>query len=338
MKVRASLIFTLIIIVFSSIASANSYLLEKDNNENFQISSNQIIYVDDDASPGWYDAIHVKTLNEGIKNASAGDTIFVYNGTYWIDVFINKTVNLKGENKNTTIIDEKGKILGLHVTADNVNISNFTIKNTTVAHWECSAITIKGNRSRVFNNIITDNRRGMILLNVFGVIVEDNLFLDNHNIHPDYTSYNLELINSYDNIIRGNIFINKEKCVLADFKLTNSDNNQIINNNLSGSNKDGILLISSNKNKIEYNNIDIVSKGYFGIELTKSNLNKIHHNNFINCFIKATARKSWLNNWRGNYWERPRILPKIIFVSKGIIGFIPCFNIDFFPAKELNQI
>ena len=40
------------------------------------------VYVDDDAPSDWYDANHVKTIQEGIDNASAGETVFVYTGLY----------------------------------------------------------------------------------------------------------------------------------------------------------------------------------------------------------------------------------------------------------------
>jgi len=32
-----------------------------------------IIYVDDDAPPGWYDYTHVATIQEGIDHAASGD-------------------------------------------------------------------------------------------------------------------------------------------------------------------------------------------------------------------------------------------------------------------------
>jgi hypothetical protein len=52
------------------------------------------VYVDDDADPGWYDATHVRTIQEGIDNATAGDTVFVYNGTYYENVVVDKTLDL----------------------------------------------------------------------------------------------------------------------------------------------------------------------------------------------------------------------------------------------------
>ena len=37
------------------------------------------VYVNDTAIPGWYDATHVKTIQEGINNSTEGQMVFVYN-------------------------------------------------------------------------------------------------------------------------------------------------------------------------------------------------------------------------------------------------------------------
>ena len=41
-------------------------------------ASKGMIFVDDDADPGWYDATHVKTIQEGIDNATAGDLSLIH--------------------------------------------------------------------------------------------------------------------------------------------------------------------------------------------------------------------------------------------------------------------
>ena len=66
------------------------------------------IYVDDDADLGWYDATHVRAIQEGINNASADYTVSVYDGTYYENVVVDKTIYLIGENKGNTIIDGSG--------------------------------------------------------------------------------------------------------------------------------------------------------------------------------------------------------------------------------------
>jgi len=51
-------------------------------------------------SPGNY-----TTIQSAINTANPGDTIFVYSGTYYENVLVNKTLNLFGENKDITIIN-----------------------------------------------------------------------------------------------------------------------------------------------------------------------------------------------------------------------------------------
>jgi len=110
-------------------------------------ASGNTIYVDDDADPGWYNATHVKTIQEGIDNASSGDTIYVYNGTYCENIIANKSINLVGENKEITIVDGNNGKFVFNITADHVNVSGFTIRNGSLG-------------IKIFNtsdNIITDN-------------------------------------------------------------------------------------------------------------------------------------------------------------------------------------
>ena len=110
-------------------AGAADVWLIKIEGEDYPIAD---VYVDDDADPGWYDATHVRTIQEGIDNATAGDTVFVYNGTYYENVDITKNgINLIGEDKNTTVIDAKyGDGNGILIyNCDYVNVSGFSIRN-----------------------------------------------------------------------------------------------------------------------------------------------------------------------------------------------------------------
>jgi len=88
------------------------------------------IYVDDNRPPEWYDATHVKTIQKGINNATAGDTVYVYNGTYAERVKVNKTVNLVGESRENVIVDGTGTTGHVfYVNVSRVNISTFTVVN-----------------------------------------------------------------------------------------------------------------------------------------------------------------------------------------------------------------
>jgi len=139
------------------------------------------IYVDDDADPGWYDATHVKTIQEGIDNATVGDTVFVYNGTYYGIIMVNKPLSLLGEDKNNTVIDAAENNFNVIVSADSVNISKFTITNTSESSTFSVGLFIQhSNHSTISDNIIISNwGRGIRIDDSDNIVVKNNTFIDN---------------------------------------------------------------------------------------------------------------------------------------------------------------
>jgi parallel beta-helix repeat protein len=88
------------------------------------------IYVDDDAPSEWYDATHVKTIQEGINVALNGGSMFVYSGIYNENIIVNKTLVIEGEDKKSTIIDgQRNGEFVIKVNANMVDICGFTIQN-----------------------------------------------------------------------------------------------------------------------------------------------------------------------------------------------------------------
>ena len=73
------------------------------------------------------------SIQQAIDNASDGDTIFVYDDSspYYEEIIINKSINLVGENRETTIIyGNKSKYPPCNIIiirANHVNISNFKL-------------------------------------------------------------------------------------------------------------------------------------------------------------------------------------------------------------------
>ncbi|MCK4267103.1 MAG: nitrous oxide reductase family maturation protein NosD, partial [Thermoplasmata archaeon] len=63
------------------------------------------------------------TIQEAIDISIAGDTIYVYNGTYQEDLVINKGIALIGEDTANTIIDGTGAESTIEVLVNDVNIS-----------------------------------------------------------------------------------------------------------------------------------------------------------------------------------------------------------------------
>jgi len=252
------------------------------------------IYVDDDADPGWYDATHVKTIQEGVNNASSGNSIFVYNGTYIEHVVVNKSISLIGEKTENTIIEVNTTGNVIRITADWVNISGFTLYGNG-NYFNDRGINIRSNYNTISNNNISGNHYGIyleeprinnilsdntIINNVKGIFllrVNNNALFD--NIISD-NSFGIWLYESCNNTLSGNTVINNDDGI----KMHNAANNSIIDNFIASNNDNGIFL-KDDPNKHSYNNISgntIVSNHKNGIYVWDSSFNTISSNTFIN--------------------------------------------------------
>ena len=220
------------------------------------------IYVDDDASSGWYDATHVKTIQEGIDNASDGFFVFVYSGIYGEQIVLNKTIQLIGENKNNTIIDGGGNSHLITIENDSNTICHFTILNNGSQKYPRCSLIIESN----FN------------------IISDMIFNEN------YSYYSIAIVDSSNNIIKNNTIHNHVILYEAsnnsiennDFKnsgilLEESPDNNIINNLFNNS---GIALMYLSDNNTIMNNT--MTNGYFGLAIAGSSENTIIKNTITN--------------------------------------------------------
>jgi len=73
------------------------------------------------------------SIQEAIDDAMPGDTIFVYDDSspYYENLTIDKSIKLIGENRKTTIVDGEGAKNVIRIIANNVSISNFSIRNSS---------------------------------------------------------------------------------------------------------------------------------------------------------------------------------------------------------------
>jgi len=132
--------------------------------------------VDDDGSADFH------TIQEAINAASLGDTIFVYNGTYYENVVVNKTVTLIGEHRSTTFID--GRRLGtvVNITANNVVISHFTMQkggNNSFDQYPASGINVLSTNTTISDNNVIDNCIGILVLRSNDNKIVNNFVGDN---------------------------------------------------------------------------------------------------------------------------------------------------------------
>jgi len=282
-------------------------------------------------------------IQDAIDNASDGDTVFVYNGTYSELIHVDKSINLLGQDKNETIIsgtyeESDSENMVITVASDHVKIMGFTITGEGGYFLDfflrtCSGIsidkyencTISGNilnnlgnwgiRARQSNNnTITDN----VIYNVLNKI-GCNIFIDSSN----------------NTCIKNNILLKNTICCIW---ISRCRDTSIQENIVSHSLFTGIILESSNNTRIYGNAIQ--ENGHAGILLRNSNNTIITSNNFIkniNC-RSAFFFNSYGNDWNGNYWGRPRVLPKCISGKRGEDRLTPTVVFDWFPAQEPYDI
>jgi nitrous oxidase accessory protein len=362
------------------------------------LENGSIINVDDDfnsSTPGWNVTCFNK-IQEAIKASEPGYTILVNNGTYQENIIINKKLNILGENKKGTIIDGGGKTV-VKITADFVEISNFTILNSS-DYYDRYGVFINSNYTIVsynnishtgnaiflnhaFNNSIFKNNimsssysglliqdssynnsiyendfknlgDGVTIENSFNNVIIKNNFSNNYDaIQLRSSSFNIisennitkngytgvYLSHSSNNIIKGNNLLSNSAAI----ELIASSNNEISNNIIKDNNGYGIKLLpdfleGSVNNIIDHNQIE--NNIEHGIRLVYSWDNQITNNNFKDN-KRSASFDSCKNIWKGNYWDRPHIIPKSI-IGKYVIGkiMIPCVNFDKKPAILPNKI
>ena len=127
-------------------------------------------------------------IQDAIDNASSGDTVFVYNDSspYYENLIVDKTINLIGENKETTIIDGSRNNDTITINSQGVTISDFTIINSSydIKNWSKAGIRVTGSNNIIKNNIIRDN-----LLGIFGKQVENLTIINNKFFKDGITFY-----------------------------------------------------------------------------------------------------------------------------------------------------
>jgi parallel beta-helix repeat protein len=317
--VTAIFVFLICISISQSIAISNLSISYEIN------SDRKILYV------GGTGENNYTTIQDAIYNASSGDTIFVYDDSspYIENVRIFKSINLVGEDKNTTIIDGSGVGNVLFILTDEINIESFTITNANCG------ILVNSHYNTFKNLIIKNNIDGMkfgrtnnhiennfIFDNVLGINLEDshNNTIDNNIISENIGALLVSKCN--DNEINSNK-ISKNNGGIILFESTNttiysnnisqnnygiyikgSKDNTIISNDIISNYRYGIWLYNSSLNKIILNNN--ISKNNIGIKLKNSCFsNHIYKNNFLNNTENAIdeCNNIWDNEKYGNYWS-----------------------------------
>jgi parallel beta-helix repeat protein len=185
------------------------------------------------------------SIQDAINVANDGDTVFVYSGTYNEQITVNKTINLTGEYKTTTIIDS-GSVDAVKIVVDWVNITGFTILRGGYSN-SGSGIRIESSYNNITGNNISDNWNGIYLWSSSNNIIRDNYF-DTNLMHGI-----IYFPSSNNNIIANNTIISSGGYGLG---ITDSTNNYIVNNSFfnDGITISGWQVSQFNTNTIPTNN------------------------------------------------------------------------------------
>ena len=162
------------------------------------------IYVDDDfnaTTPGWQ-VDHFDTIQDAIDNASSGNRIIVYEGTYEENIVIDKSVDIFGEDGGTTLIDGGGEGSVITIEASNVDLSTFTIRNSGDNKAD-AAIHISSGSGNIVENTITDCACG-----IYVDACDNNIIAQNNITDTVNATY---LISSSENTIEFNTFFENEE-------------------------------------------------------------------------------------------------------------------------------
>lgn len=252
-------------------------------------SASITIYVDDDNNMGPWDGTETnpyRFIQDAISNATSGDTIYVNAGTYQQNINIDKSINLVGENKQTTIIQSSssGSFLGQTVNipsgSDGVSIHGFTIRSNL--GYSKPVVNVWSNNNQIYDNIID--------VGSIGISIN---FCDSNQI------YN----NKITDMLPCGIFIE------------HSSNNQIFENDFEDINTGSpwaavVIANNCNNNELYKNDFTGTSGGYSIRTQSVTSDNIFYHNNIAGSGDGAYGcDESSDNYWysttlnEGNYWE-----------------------------------
>jgi len=250
-------------------------------------------------------------IQDAIKVANLGDTIYIYNGIYYENVVVDKALWLIGENKSTTIIDgsEQGPII--NVVADNVHIIELTVRNAgspssvpgsaeELRTWASfSGIYLERVRScNLSANAVTNSFIGIHLFS------STNNTIQNNDVRRNQFRGIFVALSQNNTILNNDV---KSTWANQGILLESSCNNLIISNNASKNQGEGIYLFSSDSNVLKYNTVN--SNNANGIYVHSSNnntilSNKISYNrgsgilvDWYNSFNRIASNKICLNSY-----------------------------------------
>jgi parallel beta-helix repeat protein len=276
-------------------------------------------------------------IQGAVNNATSGDTICVKDGNYSENVNVN-TANLTIKSQNGTancvVNATNSNAPVFYVIANWVNITGFTVENTTgsnmagiyldsMQHCNISSNNATSNYAGIYlrlssNNTLTGNS---VSNNPKGIFMKDS---SNNTLTGNSASNNVDgiyLFSSSNNTLTNNTANSNAEGIYLDSSsndnnLTNntaddndyygiyldSSSNNTLTNNTANSNEEGIYLYSSSNT---LTNNTVRNNTSYGIELSSSSSNTIYNNYFNNT---DNAWDNGNNTWNTTNSTGPNIV------------------------------
>jgi len=270
-----------------------------------------VFIVDDDNINGpWNGTTEhpYRYIQDGIYAAGYKDKIYVHSGIYYESIEIERTIDLEGENKHTSIIDGRQTGDVVFIAADRVNITGFTITNSTrepccginagiyltsdfndiygneIVDNFCGILVMDASYNQIYENEFTNNIAGVVFFSFItdvcnNTISDNDLHENNYGIYLSSMPFSTiwySFLNK-DNAIINNTVINSDFGIALEAYYSKNT----ISENVIQQNEQGIVLrYHSNNNTVLGNTI--IYNNITGILIEdSSNDNTIFENNII---------------------------------------------------------
>jgi len=231
------------------------------------------------------------TIQQAIDASAPGGTVLVLAGTYHENITVWKPLTIKGESRDTTIIDQVGALAVCRITSDSVFLSGFTMRGGSIGVWIDGSVQ----NTTVDSNAITNNDDGVWVTSSNDSLISNNIITE--NLFMGIYINNSNATRSIGNTINFNTY-----GIYAE----NSENSSIFDNIVSQNYADGFHATSSNHNTLFHN---MINNNTCGIYLQSSSNNLIYGNNVMHNDNQAWADSATTNSWDngyllgGNHWS-----------------------------------